>query len=67
MPICHLDLYDLHNVKNPITLIEPEVISFIMAKFEMTKISICKCNYFWLFDVEIVLLSECPTLKEGAC
>ena len=47
------------------TLIEPEVISYIMAKFEMTKISICKCKYFWLFDIEIVLLSEYSTLKEG--
>ena len=45
------------------TLIEPEVISYIMAKFEMTKISICKCKYFWLFDIEIVLLSEYPTLR----
>ena len=46
------------------TLIEPEVISYIMAKFEMTKISICKCTkYFWLFDIEIVLLAEYPTLR----
>ena len=45
------------------TLIEPEVISYIMAKFEMTKISICKWKHFWLFDIEIVLLSEYPTLR----
>ena len=47
------------------TLIEPVVISYMMAKFEITKISICKCKYFWLFDIEIVLLSEYSTLKEG--
>ena len=45
------------------TLIEPEVISYIMAKFEMTEISICKCKYFWLFNIGIVLLSEFPTLR----
>ena len=45
------------------TLIEPVVISHMMAKFEITKISIFKCKYFWLFVMKIVLLSEYPTLR----
>ena len=49
------------------TLIEPEVISYIMAKFEMTKISIYQYEYFWLFNIKIVLLSEYQTKVEKGC
>lgn len=56
-------MYELHTIDRT----EPEVISYNMAKFEMTKISIYQYEYFWLFNIKIVLLSEYQTKVEKGC